>query len=206
MKKLIVAGALTAAAIAGPARADLLWSLDSIAPAGPGQWDWTYNLVITTTTERIRQIGTFPSNTVADFAAIIDFPGYVAGSVQWTGADDFQGAFISENLTAGAFFAPGQSDDPSLPNIRVVYSGPNPVFVPPGAPETLGRVRLRTTAGGSIAQNTDFFSQVVTAAAPTTPLYLSGTVAGPIPEPSTYAMLIAGLAGLGFVARRRAKA
>ena len=34
---------------------------------------------------------------------------------------------------------------------------------------------------------------------------LSQTIAAPVPEPETYAMMLAGLSAMGFVARRRKK-
>lgn len=202
MRKLIVAGAFASAIVAAPAHADLTWQLDGVTAAGPGAWNWTYALRLTTTTERMRPNASFQPPAIADYAAIVDFPGYVNNSAIWTSAGTFLGALVTEQTTAGAFFAPGQSDAPGLPNFRILNVSLDP-FQATSAPTTLGTLRLTSTAGGTPVQSLDQFSQVTTAAAPTTPLYLSGTLAGPIPEPGTYAMLLAGLAGVGFFARKR---
>lgn len=196
MKKIIVAGALAAAAAAGTARADVIWSFEDVAPAAPGQWNWTYSLRVTTDFERMRRAG--------DFAAVIDFPGYVPASALWTSSGSFTGALVTENTSANVFLAPDQSDDPALPNFRVTNAG-STVYAP-GAPQTLGTLRLTSTAGGQAANNLDFYTQAfVERGDSTSEIYLSGVLPGPVPEPSTYAMLAAGLLGLGFVARRRAR-
>jgi hypothetical protein len=177
-----------------------LWQLAGPPTSGgavpAGQWQWSYNAILTAP-QQLRQ--------GSDFSALIDFPGYVAGSASWTNvAMGFTGNLTTENTTAGAFFGPGQSDSAALPNFRVTNAGA--LFGGGGmGPTTLGTLNLRTTAGGQQAPNLLDFFTLAQKDTDLTNVYTIGSVAGPVPEPGTYAMLLAGLAGIGFIARKRMK-
>lgn len=199
MKRTLMAAAIAAATFgAGSASANVLWELANPAggtAAGPGQWTWTYNAILTAP-QQIR--------TGSDFSALIDFPGYVMDSASWANAGGFTGNLTVENTTTGAFFNPGASDSATLANFRVTNTGP--VFgTGATGPITIGTLTLRTTAGGTPQSGLVDFFTLAQEERNLTNVYTIGSVAGPVPEPGTYAMLLAGLAGIGFIARKRMK-
>ncbi|MEO8081814.1 MAG: PEP-CTERM sorting domain-containing protein [Caldimonas sp.] len=102
-------------------------------------------------------------------------------------------------------------------NAQFAFTNATPVFVSGGPSAEYGGPAITVvgnTVFGSEGNGTVQFLGTYTSISWTNPVYenwygfdvgIAG-VANPVPEPETYALMLAGLGGLGFVARRRRRA
>jgi hypothetical protein len=106
----VLAAAAGAAALGGtPARAGILPVSVGVTPEG-GSFRYTYGIVLTTDAHI----------TAGDYFTVYDFAGFIPGSAQAPSGWTFS--------TADTGKTPGDTtpnDDPSLPNLSFVYSGPD---------------------------------------------------------------------------------
>lgn len=201
MKSLLL-GAAAALALSTSAHAAVLLSLDSVTPVGS---DFQYNYSGSITPE----LGV----ATGDQLVIVDFAGYVDGSVSTTLPNVT--ASVSNTLPAGLILTPGVTDDASIPDLVFTYTGadfqttngpfpPMTNFTGLSAISTIG-----TSVNGSFStlavQNNGANEGDAIAIAGNVQVP-DASLASAVPEPSTWAMLLTGFFGLGFVLRRRKSA
>jgi hypothetical protein len=188
-KILKVALATAMLAVAGSATAAVV-TLQSIVGSGS---NFTFRYQAT--------LGPDEGVRSGDRFTIFDFGGYVPGSVSSSG-----NIVGTTELTSGGLIDPGQSDDPMLANLVFTYVGPD--FRSEGgpfAPFDFNSLTARSIFGTT---RLDAFTTVTTknnpaAAANTTLITLGITdVAGAVPEPATWGMLLMGFGFVGAFARR----
>jgi|SwirhirootsSR3_FD_contig_111_1168698_length_1715_multi_4_in_0_out_0_2 hypothetical protein len=174
----------------------LLTPTGSPTPDGAGGFNWTYDAFL--------QPG---ARLVADDAFVLyDVAGLKTASfmvgpdVPATPPDSFNVTFPSLGPTPG-FLNP--TDTAGLSNVAVTLSGPATISHP-GAVLLLGTLTVDSTFG--TAGNLDYGS--LSHKTPTLPLFAFSSVAGPVPEPSTYGFMgigLAAIAALGLRKTRRGK-
>jgi hypothetical protein len=114
----------------------------------------------------------------------------------------FAGSLVNSNSTSAAF---------QLAVWEIIYESPTNAYAMGAGNAVFGVQDARETATLTLADSWLNALSTTSATAPISILssansqdLVYGGATAPIPEPSTYALMIAGLAGLGFVARRRA--
>ena len=182
----ICSGVALAFAIGAPsAQASLIADFQGVTDS----FDFNYSLKFST------PVGGNAEQLVSgDFVTIYDFGGFTG----------LGGVVLPAFITAStSFLGPnppfqGAPDSASIPNVTFTYTGA-PITV-----DTNFLVSIHTTSGTAITgfysgQTTNNFDQ------PGAKLGNTGQTMVPttIPEPETYAMMLAGLGLMGFVARRR---
>jgi hypothetical protein len=113
----------------------------------------------------------------------------------------FAGSLVNSNATSAAF---------QMAVWEIIYEAPGNVYSMGAGKAVFGVQDARETATLTLADSWLNALSTTPATAPISILasansqdLVYGGATAPIPEPSTYALMIAGLAGLGFVARRR---
>ena len=188
MKKLLLATAAILS-LATASHAAIIPSLASITPEG-GLFRFSYN-------------GTLAGDQgviAGSKLVIFDFAGFSGGLLAPVNVT------ASTELSSG-FFAPGQTDDPLIPNLVFTYTGPN--FNATGGP--FADVDFSGLSALSIYNNValDGFAAVAVknndGAATLTMTTNAGSVQvpTPIPEPATWGLMILGFGGVGALLRRR---
>jgi hypothetical protein len=186
----LVALAALGSALAAPASAAVA-ILDSITPVAGGYF-WEYRITL----------GPDEGLRAGDKLVIFDFAGYVDGTI--VGAAN---TIASVEFSSLPFVTPGESDDPGLLNLVWTYDGPD--FQTSGGPyasivqDGFGAVSIYNRSV------LDAFTSVTTKNNPEfasgTPLVQGGYTQVPvIPEPASWAMMVAGFGLLGLSLRRRA--
>ena len=170
------------------------------APAAQASWianfqgvtdsfDYNYSLQFST------PIGGNAEQLVSgDFITILDFAGFTGlGGVVAPAGILASTALLGPNPP---FQAP--PDNAAIPNVTFTYQGAT-LSVDTNFLVSIHTTQGQTTSGFYTAQTTNNFDQ------PGAKLGNTGQtlVPSPIPEPETYAMMLAGLGLMGFVARRR---
>jgi hypothetical protein len=193
--KLFALAAVTAVVLSGAAQASVIPVLSSVTPDGS-------NFLYSYTGE----LATDQGVTNGSKLVIIDFAGYVAGSVH--SPYSTVTASVQNTLPAGMLLDPGFSDNASIPDLVFTYTGPD--YRTSGGPyPTL------TDFSGLTAEST--FRNITMGSFSAlavkndgneagTPAYNVGQISvplGPVPEPSSWALMLAGFFGLGMVLRRR---
>lgn len=141
---------------------------------------------------------------------IFDFAGYIDGSIN--AVSPFITASTSL-VSSGLTLAPGVTDDPTLINLIFTYNGPDFQTTPapvgsPYAPISFDGLTALSMFSGI---TTDGFSALTVKnsglGSVGTTVYSQGQLgvplAAPIPEPSTWAMLLVGFSAVGYSLRRR---
>jgi hypothetical protein len=186
------------ALVSGAAQASVIPVESGITPDG-ANYKWTYD----------GQLAPDQGVKAGDELVIIDFAGYVSGSVG-TSLSNVT-ASVSNTLPAGMLLDPGFTDNPNIPDLVFTYTGPD-----------------YRTSGGPYPTQTDFsglyadstFKNMITGsfsavavkndgAETGTVTYNVGQVAVPtsaVPEPGVWAMMLAGFFGVGFALRNARKA
>ncbi len=193
-KYLVGIAALATVAWAGSASAAVI-ALDSMAPIAANT---QFNYQATFTSDE----GLRPGDTFYVF----DFAGYVDGSVAATNADF---AASSEFASPGIARLPSVFDDPTIANLVFTYTGPD--YRTTGGPYSSFSFGGFSAVSTFLNTVTNGFTSFTTKNNPTevenTTLATLGDVvvptAGGVPEPASWAMLIAGFGMIGAVSRRR---
>jgi len=189
----LVAGLLLV--VAGSARADsILYTIGTLAKtsvSGGTKWDYKFDVSSDATVQK------------GDFFVIVDFGGYVAGSIfapsNWTAiVEGTTAAVVASNTNAtGVTVA---SDSAGDANLRFTYDGP-PIAV--AGPTSLGDFGAITTLTGERNGFTVAMDHNVQANATEAN---TGFAPVPVPLPATANMgliLLGSIAGLGLVRRLR---
>lgn len=189
MNRIALAAAALAATLSAPATAAVA-ILDSITPVVGGYF-FDYRITL----------GPDEGLRAGDKLVIYDFAGYVPGSI------------LSVPNTAGSvefvslpFVTPGESDDPGIVNLVWTYTGPD--FQTSGGPYAAilqGGFGAVSIYGQTVL---DAFTSVTTKNNPPpsaeTPLVQGGFTQVPVvPEPASWALMIAGFGLVGSALRRR---
>lgn len=191
IRKFVSAAALLL--IASGASASITPTLNGAPLAiGGGQYAWTYNVILTPD-QRLTRNSYF---TIYDFNFLV---GAGATPANWTFSSSLLG-------TTPALTNPG--DDAAIANVTFTYSGPT--VTPPNALTgvALGQFTVIGTGNRIV---TDFFtSRARRNGGPQNNTIFDTigftSVAGAVPEPSTWAMLVAGFGMVGFSMRKRSSA
>jgi len=189
MKRMLAAVAVLPALWASSAPASVIVSLDSVTPEGGGIYEWIYRAALE------------PDQTLrtGDFFTVYDVGNFVSANF---GANNpaQQGLFNVTQQPTGFDPPAGGPTDTSLPNFTVHYTGTNIVPDPTTGEVTLGNLVIRSM----VNQRTDSFFTAQSANSVTGNVISNGgSVSVPVPEPSSIAMLVAGLAAVGGLAFRR---
>ncbi len=193
MKSLLL-GAAAALALSSAAHASIIPSLDSITTEGS---DFRFHYSA--------QLAPDQGVSAGSTLVIVDFAGYVPGSVMSTLAN--VSAAVSNTLPGDLLLTPGFMDDAAIPDLVFTYNGPD--FQTSGGPfptlTTLAGLSALSTYGGSAFGS---FSAVAVRNMGTTTgtlAYNVGQVSvpSPVPEPASWALFLTGFAGLGVMLRRR---
>lgn len=185
----LAAAAALAGGVAAPASAAVA-ILDSIT-AVDGGYFWEYRITL----------GPDEGLRSGDKLVIYDFAGYVDGSVVGT-----ENTIASVEYTSLPFVTPGETDDAGILNLVWTYDGPD--FQTSGGPYPAiiqGGFGAVSIYNRSVI---DAFTSVTTKNNPPqttgTPLVQGGYTQVPaIPEPTSWALLIAGFGLVGVSLRRR---
>jgi PEP-CTERM motif len=115
----------------------------------------------------------------------------------------FAGSLVNSAATSAAF---------QLAVWEIIYESPSNAYSMTTGRASFGTQDVRDAGTVTLAGNwlnalssTPATSPISILASTNSQDLVYGGATAPIPEPSTYALMIAGLAGVGFVARRRAK-
>jgi hypothetical protein len=113
----------------------------------------------------------------------------------------FAGSLVNSNSSSAAF---------QLAVWEIIYESPSNAYSMTSGRASFGTQDAREAATITLADSwlnalssTPATAPISILASPGSQDLVYGGATAPIPEPSTYALMIAGLAGLGFVARRR---
>ena len=189
MKRMLVAVAVLPALWASSAPASVIVSLDSVTPEGGGIYEWIYRAALE------------PDQTLrtGDFFTVYDVGSFL--SANFGANDPSQQALFNVTQQPTGFDPPaGGPPESNLPNFTVHYTGMNIVPDPTTGEVTLGNLVIRST----VNQRTDsFFSAQSANSFNGAPISNGGALSVPVPEPSSIAMLVAGLAAVGGLAFRR---
>jgi hypothetical protein len=192
LKRFLLPAALLLGAPA--AHANILLSLTSGPTSdGAGGFNWTYDALL--------QPGA--KLTAGDAFALYDVAGLKTASFQVgpdvpaIPPDAFTVSTPSTGPTPG-FLNP--TDTAALSNVAVTLSGPATI-AHPGEVLLLGTLTIDT----SIAQSGNLAYGSLSHKTVTSPLYAISTIAGPVPEPSTYGLMGIGLAAIAALAMRRTR-
>jgi hypothetical protein len=178
----------------GMAQASVIATLDSITPVG-SDFKFSYS----------GQLQPDEGVVSGDMLVIVDFAGYVAGSVSSTLPNVT--ASVSNTLPGLLQTYPGLTDNPNIPDLVFTYTGPP--FQTSGGPfpsivsfsglsalSTLGSMAVSFFSADSIknadglAGTTDYDDGLV-------------GVPGVVPEPAAWALMIVGFLGVGMALRAR---
>jgi hypothetical protein len=196
LKRYLLPAVLLLAAPA--AHANILLSLQSGGPTsdGAGGFNWNYDVLLQPGAQMLP----------GDATALYDVSGFKSASFTVstdpiTNLPVTDDTFSVSNPALGptpGFLNP--TDTSALPNVVLTLDGPHPV-AHPGSVLNLGTLTVGSAFG--TAANLDYGS--LTHKTSTLPLYAISSVAGPVPEPSTYGFMGIGLAAIAAVALRRAR-
>jgi len=189
-RMMLVVGALLPALWVNSAPASVVVTLDSVTPEGGGIFDWVYRASLQ------------PDQTLRtnDFFTIYDFGSF---SNRFFGATDptLQSSFAVSTQPFGVTPSGAAPTDTAIPNFTVRYTGPDIVPVATGGGVTLGNLivksstDLRTLSAFTALSIKTGGAEIINGG----PIQ----VAAAIPEPSSLALLIAGLVATGGFAFRR---
>jgi hypothetical protein len=197
MKKLIAAAALAMAAAS--AQANIIPILVGDAPTANGDGTFSFTYQTTLASDQALRSG--------DFFTIYDFAGFTGFGTLPTG---WMGSTANVGPTPPNVMP---RDDPAITNISFTYTGPDINYPASGAgvETNLGTVTAISTFGGV---GLDFFAgqgtknqgvgkgtKVSNIGQTAVPISGGGSGQG-VPEPSSWAMLLAGFGLLGMTARR----
>ena len=189
MKRMLVAVAVLPVLWASSASASVIVSLDSVTPEGGGIFEWIYRAALE------------PDQTLraGDFFTVYDVGSFVTANFGATDPGQ-QASFNVTQQATGVNPSAGGPLESSLPNFTVHYTGTNIVPDPTTGEVTLGNLVIRST----VDQRTgSFFSAQTADTKSGMTISNGGTLSVPVPEPSSIAMLVAGLAAVGGLAFRR---
>jgi hypothetical protein len=192
------AAIVVATMVAGGAQASVIPKETSITPDG-ANFKFTYD----------GELAPDEGVVTGDQLVIIDFAGYVAGSIG-TSLPNVT-ASVSNTLPTGLLLDPGFTDNPNIPDLVFTYTGP-PFH----------------TTGGPFSSITDFsglfadsiYGGFTAGSFSAASVRNDGTLAGSadftvgevgvpisaVPEPGVWAMLLAGMFGIGLALRTGRKA
>jgi hypothetical protein len=188
MKRLLAVVALLPALWANNSQATVIVSLDSVVDEGGGVFDWVYRASLQ------------PDQTLRtnDFFTIYDFGNYSArffGAGSGLNSSDFVVSTQATGVTPTGATPP----DTGLPNFTVTYTGANIVPDATGGEVTLGNLIVKSSTDQGVLHPFTALSQKTGGAE----IVNGGFVQTPVPEPSSIALLIAGLVATGGLAFRR---
>jgi hypothetical protein len=194
LKRLLVLSTLLVCA-AG-ARAGVIVTFDSRTQTATG-FDWVYDVTL--------EPGARMSPN--DFFVVYDIPGLTGATwdpnnTATNGVPDVGDWQVDESAFGPFPLFAKLPDNPNFPNVLVTLQGVSPIVPILGIDDNgkfLGQLTVSTPIG---TQGLIDFSSL-SAQASGTPLFDTGRIAGPIPEPSTVGMMGAGLVALVVVALRR---
>ena len=189
MKRMLVLVASLPVLWASSAPASVIVSLDSVTPEGGGIFEWIYRAALE------------PDQTLrsGDFFTVYDVGNFL--SANFGATNPAQQSLFNVTQQPTGFDPPaGGPPESNLPNFTVHYTGANIVPDPTTGEVTLGNLVIRSM----VDQRTGSFFTAQTANSLTGEVVSNGgTVSVPVPEPSSIAMLIAGLVAVGGLAFRR---
>ena len=199
-----LAAATAMLAISTVGHASIIPALTSVTPDGTN-FQWLYNGYLSGD-QGLTAAGPHPSELV-----ILDFAGYVPGSIT-NGGYATVSAFV-ELVTPGIILAPGVTDNPTVENLVFRYIGPD--YQVSGGPYTITNfsgigadsIYSRLVLGAFSAVAVKNVGPPPGGAGTTAYNTGSANVPGPgVPEPASWALMLIGLGGIGWVARRRTQA
>jgi len=184
--------------VSATSRADSIhYTSNSLATSGPlGNMTWTYHF----------NVSSDATVQADDFFVIVDFGGYVAGSIfapatGWSVSTEPTTAAVVANNTSLTGITPAV-DNAGIPNLRFTYTGSSPL----GPSADLGAFGARTSVGGrrddgiTIALDHDLNTGLTEAN--------TGFAPVPVPMPATAnmgLMLFAGIGGVGAWRRMKSR-
>lgn len=195
--RTVLLAAAAVIALAQTAHASVIPTEDGVTPDGS---DFKF--------EYTAQLAGDQGLTTGDKLVIVDFAGYVAGSIK--SVDPHFTASVSNTLPAGMVLPDGVTDNASIPDLIVSYTGPNLHTTGgpyPGLTDFDGISALSTFGGVT----TGYFSataikndgvEVGTTAFNTGNVGVPGPMSA-VPEPASWALMILGFLGLGSALRLR---
>jgi len=199
--RALVLGAVVAAGLTGSAQAAVLLQLDSVTPNG-SNFTYSYSGHITP------NLGVVSG----DQLVIVDFAGYVAGSAAAPSPDI--SLSVSNTLPSGLSLKSGLTDNATIPDLVFTYTGAD--FHASGGPFppdltfsgfTADSVFGTSTTDGAFAYSAVQNNGANAGDAVTSSGQLSvpsaGGVLSPVPEPASWALMLVGFFGLGWMVRRR---
>jgi hypothetical protein len=195
LKRLFPSALLLLSATA--ANATILIDLQSGSPTsdGAGGFNWNYNVSL--------EPGAFI--TAGDSVALYDVPGLRGASFAKDAGVPGTGSFSTTTPATGpkpGFFNP---TDTAAPNAVLTFDGPGNITAPGGTSGPsllLGTLTVDSDFGGAGAA-LGYGSLTHKVGGSQGPLFAVSSVAGPVPEPSAYGFMAAGLAAVGTLALRR---
>ncbi len=157
----------------------------SATPAGGGLTDFSYSWTVDSGVLALNDYFTIYDVEGLDHVTVPNYWGYTL-------------PFVNTGTTPSGVNPP---DDPNIPNVTIGYFAFGPTI---GTPVTIPNFHIFST--NSSTQTGYYATSNSSPVGAAGPLVNSGSVLVPapaIPEPETYAMLLAGLGLLGLMARRR---
>lgn len=189
--KSIVMGAVAVVALSSAAHASVIPLLNGIAPDG-ADFKFSYT----------GQLSADQGVTVGDKLVILDFAGYVPGSVHSSLPN--VSASVSNTLPTGLLLPPDYTDNSSIPDLVFTYNGPDYQTTGGPYPSITNFAGLSADSIYGAKASGYFSAEAVKNDGPAsgTAAFNLGKVDIPaVPEPATWALLILGFGMIGTMLR-----